>query len=118
MKFLLDENAELRLARFLRRRGHDVTAIVRDYPTVLPDEEVLAIAEQEGRVLITNDRDFERLVLQQHRPHSGVIFFRLPQGRFALKLERLGHVLDTYADQLHWFLTVTEQEVISHQSGR
>lgn len=112
MRFLLDENAELRLARFLRDRGHDVTAIVRDYPTSLPDEEVLALAERESRILLTNDRDFERHVLQRGRPHSGIIFFRLPQGRIDLKLERLAYVLDAYAGQLGQFLEVTEYEVV------
>ena len=112
MKFLLDENAELRLARFLRELGHDVTSIVRDYPTSLPDEDVLALAQREGRILITNDRDFERLVLRQGRPHSGVIFFRLPQGRITLKLQRLAQVLDVYADQLDQFLEVTEHTIV------
>jgi predicted nuclease of predicted toxin-antitoxin system len=112
MKFLLDENAELRLARFLRERGHDVTAIVRDYPTALPDEDVLAIAMREGRVLITNDRDFEHYVIEQGRPHAGVIFFRLPQGRIELKTERLAHVLEAYANRLDHFIEVTEREVV------
>lgn len=117
MRFLLDENAELRLARFLRDRGHNVTAIVRDYPTSLADAEVLAIAEREGRILFTNNRDFERLVLRQGRPHAGVLFFRLPQGRLMLKLQRLADVLDTYGEQLDQFFEVTEDAITIRTLG-
>lgn len=35
MKFLLDENVDVRLADFLLDRGHDVTSISRDYSTAL-----------------------------------------------------------------------------------
>lgn len=115
MRFLLDENAELRIARFLRDHGHDVTAIVRDYTTALPDEEVLSIAERERRILITNDRDFQHLALRRKRPHSGVIFFRLPQGRITLKLERLAYVLDAFAEELDQFIEVTEHDIIVHR---
>lgn len=118
MKFLLDENCEVRLGRLLRERGHDVTAIVRDYPTALADEDVLAVAAREGRVLLTNDRDFQHLVVQRRRPHAGVIFFRLPQGKIALKLSRLAFVLDTYTDRLDGFLAVTEQAVQVLSPGR
>ena len=111
MKFLLDENCELRLARLLRERGHDVTVIVRDYPTALPDVAVLDIAEREGRILLTNDQDFQRLVVERHRPHAGVIFFRVPQGRIALKLSRLSYLLEEYADRLDQFILVTEHTV-------
>jgi predicted nuclease of predicted toxin-antitoxin system len=53
MKFLLDENAELRVAAFLRQAGHDVTSMAEDHPRSLPDEQVLAIANAERRILIT-----------------------------------------------------------------
>jgi predicted nuclease of predicted toxin-antitoxin system len=77
VRFLLDENAEYRLAAFLRERGHEVTAVARDYPGALTDREVLAIALVEARILITNDRDFGELIVRERLPHAGVIYFRL-----------------------------------------
>jgi hypothetical protein len=47
MKFLLDENVDLRLAAQLRSLGHDVTAIAKDYPHALSDEDVLTPAGRE-----------------------------------------------------------------------
>ena len=55
MKFLLDQSADFRLIPYLRDLGHDVTAISRNYPPGLPDEDVLTIAREEARVLIVAD---------------------------------------------------------------
>lgn len=57
MRFLLDESADYPLSDFLQKYGHDVTAIAHDYPQSLSDLQVLAIAQEEQRILITNDRD-------------------------------------------------------------
>jgi predicted nuclease of predicted toxin-antitoxin system len=79
VRFLLDENAEARIAAFLLGRGHDATRVGHDYPAGLPDEAVLALAYEESRVLITNDRDFGELVVRERRPHAGVILVRFPR---------------------------------------
>lgn len=55
MRFLLDESADARLTPYLRSLGHDVTAVSVDQPASLGDQEVLAIAHRERRVLIAND---------------------------------------------------------------
>ncbi len=74
MKFLLDENVERRFLPFLKALSHDVTRVGDDYPHGLLDQEVLAIANQEGRIVITNDRsDFGELIFRYHHPHRGVI---------------------------------------------
>ncbi len=70
MRVLLDESAEFRIAAYLQRRGHDVTAIAHDYPASLSDRDVLTIAYQEGRILITNDRDFGELIFHEQQPHG------------------------------------------------
>ena len=111
MRFLLDQSALRRLAAFLRSQGHDVTVIAQDYPHGLPDAEVLAIARREGRILITNDRDFGELVFRQRRPHAGVILFRLTRSDLPSKIARLAEVLAAYGDQLDHFLVVTDQRI-------
>lgn len=39
------------------------------------DETVLAMAHEEGRVVITEDKDFGELIAVQRRSHSGIIRF-------------------------------------------
>lgn len=116
MKFLLDESADQRLIDFLAERGHDVTAIARDYPNALPDRQVLSLARRERRVLITNDLDFGDLIVRERLAHRGVILFRLRNTSLAGKQRRLEFVLANYQDRLDEFLTVTDDRVRSRRS--
>jgi predicted nuclease of predicted toxin-antitoxin system len=74
MKFLFDQSADFRLIDHLRGISHDVTAISRDYPHSLADEDVLAIAHRERRILVVADRDFGELIFNQGLSHAGVLF--------------------------------------------
>jgi predicted nuclease of predicted toxin-antitoxin system len=112
MKFLLDENVDLRLDPFLKRQGHSVKSIVQDFPHSLTDTQVLTIARSEQRILLTNDRDFGELIVRQHLSHRGVIYLRL--GAYVplpLLTERLTFVLTRYHHQLDRFLVVTKRRV-------
>jgi predicted nuclease of predicted toxin-antitoxin system len=112
MKFLLDQSTDARLLPFLRKLGHDVTRVATDYPAGLLDPKILSIARTEGRILITDDRDFGEWVFRFKHPHAGVIFLRL--GTYApleLKIARLSFVLTHYKDQLDQFIVVKKESV-------
>jgi predicted nuclease of predicted toxin-antitoxin system len=100
MKFLFDQSADFRLIDHLRSLGHDVTAVSRNYPHSLADEDVLAIARQEQRILVVADRDFGELIFHQRLAHAGVLFFRLPGGQLHTKIEHLDQALQEHADEL------------------
>ena len=109
MNFLFDQSADFRLIPHLRNLGHDVTAISRNYPPGLPDEDVLTIAREEERILIVADRDFGELIFHQERAHAGVMFFRLPGASLQTKIEHLNTVLEEHTAELERreFLVVT-----------
>lgn len=112
MKFLLDANVEYRLATYLLSLDHDVKTIARDYPNALADQEVLSIAVQEKRVLITNDRDFGELIFRQHLSHCGIIYFRLKNSNdISIKLQWLETVLKVHTDRLQEYLVITPNGV-------
>jgi predicted nuclease of predicted toxin-antitoxin system len=113
MKFLFDQSADFRLILHLRQLGHDITAISRDYPHSLADEEVLAIAWREQRILLVADRDFGELIFHQGLAHPGIIFFRLPGAPLQTKIEQLDAVLEKHADALarREFLVVSPSQV-------
>ena len=113
MKFLLDQSADFRLIPHLRELGHDVQAISRNYPPGLPDEDVLAIAREEERILLVADRDFGELIFQQGLTHAGVIFFRLPGANLQTKIEHLNTVLEEHTEELARgeFLVVTPGQI-------
>src|SRR5437764_11609109 len=113
MNFLSDQSADFRLIPHLRNLGHDVTAISRNYPPGLADEDVLTIAREEGRILIVADRDFGELIFHQELAHAGVIFFRLPGASLQTKIEHLNTVLEEHTDELDRgeFLVVTPSRI-------
>lgn len=77
MKWLIDENADFRIGKYLIQSGHNVTSIVNDYPRSITDQEVLAIAIKENRTIITEDRDFINLVSSKEMSFPGVVLFNL-----------------------------------------
>ena len=113
MKFLFDQSADFRLIQHLRKLGHDVSAVSRDYPHGLADEDVLAIARDEKRILLVADRNFGELIFHKGLIHTGVIFFRLPGAQLDTKIEHLNTVLEDYADELARceFIVVTPGQV-------
>src|SRR5712691_4231235 len=98
MKFLFDQSADFRLIPHLRQLGHDVTAVSQNYPHGMADEDVLALARQEKRILIVADRDFGELIFNQRLTHAGVVFFRLPGATLQTKIERLDLVLNEHTE--------------------
>lgn len=75
MKFLLDVCAASRtLYKTLTDAGHDVLSASEGY-TDAPDEELLAMAYEQERVLVTKDKDFGKLIFLRHLPHPCVIRF-------------------------------------------
>jgi predicted nuclease of predicted toxin-antitoxin system len=100
MNFLFDQSDDFRLIDHLRTLGDDVTAVSRDYPHSLADEDVLAIARQEQRILVVADRDFGELIFNQGLAHAGVLFSRLPGAPLQTKVEHLDQALQGHADAL------------------
>ena len=73
MKFLVDVCAASRsLLTTLADLGHDVLSARDRFPHA-SDEALLALAREEGRVLITEDKDFGELVFLRGLPHPGIV---------------------------------------------
>jgi predicted nuclease of predicted toxin-antitoxin system len=75
VKFLLDVCAGGRLRTWSEGLGYDVVE-VRSRDPFLSDEEVLAWAWEEKRIVVTVDKDFGELAVKRGEVHCGII--RLP----------------------------------------
>ena len=77
MKLLANENFPLASTKILQKQGFDINAIGTDNPSIL-DPEVIKIAEDEERTIITFDKDYGELIYKHgYIPKSGVIFLRI-----------------------------------------
>jgi uncharacterized protein with PIN domain len=77
VKFYTDEHVARAVVNGLRQRGVDVLTVVEAGMRTASDEEHLAKAQEEGRVLFTQDDDFLRFHAEG-REHSGIVY--APQG--------------------------------------
>lgn len=61
-RLIIDENVPDSVARFLSERGHDVQLVRERFGQMTPDEFISWIADIEGAIVVTADRDFRRIV--------------------------------------------------------
>ena len=76
MNFLADENVDRQIVDRLRRDGHNVLYVAEMEPGI-PDDAVLDLANGEGALLLTADKDFGELVFRLGRLTPGVVLLRL-----------------------------------------
>lgn len=93
MKILTDVGVGKAVENYLQQEGHDVLA-VRDIDPDMPDDDILALAVQEQRLVITMDKGFGELVYHSGQPHAGVLLLRLEDARSD---EKVGVVKEIFA---------------------
>ena len=108
MKFLVDHCAGRRLAEWLRAEGHDVFDAGEESDP--GDRTLLERAAAEGRILITLDRDFGRLVYVAGVVHAGLV--RLPDVPVRDRLALMAEVLQEHGDALD------RQALVTVRGGR
>lgn len=104
MKFLIDVCAGGRLKAWLIEQGHDVLE-VREIDQSMPDSEVLEIASNQNRIIITVDKDFGELLFVKRDKVCSVI--RLPDVSFERRAELVDLVLGKYKNQLSGLAIIT-----------
>ena len=74
--FLANENIPLKSIKILREKGYDVKAIIEKFPGI-SDKEVLKIAKNENRIILTFDRDYGKLLFKKKElVPAGIVYFR------------------------------------------
>lgn len=72
MKLLLDTCVWGGARRELETAGHDVVW-TGDWASDPGDQEILAYAHRQDRILVTLDKDFGELAVVRRMPHSGIV---------------------------------------------
>lgn len=111
MRFIVDENAGPSIARWLENQGHNMFSVY-DSARGLSDEQIIRMAYEDNRILITSDKDFGDKVYRERHRHHGVVLLRLRDERLAVKRATLERLLSEYADRLpNQFVVVSERRV-------
>jgi len=82
----------------LTELGHDVLSALERDPHA-SDETLLALANEEQRILITEDKDFGELVFVRRLPHPCII--RFVDMQVSEKVAAMRELIDRHADTMH-----------------
>jgi predicted nuclease of predicted toxin-antitoxin system len=106
VKLLLDTCVWGKARQQLTSAGHDVIW-AGDWLVDPGDEEILRIASQEGRILVTLDKDFGELAIVRGAAHSGIV--RLVNLRAAQQATVCQRVLELHGDELQAGAIITAE---------
>src|ERR1700674_3746455 len=107
MRFFADESCDFRVVRALRAAGHDVKAVIELAPGAA-DSMVFDMAEREGRIFVTEDRDFGQFVYSGANRAAGVILLRYPSTARARLPAIVVDVVTKYAEKFAGRFVVLE----------
>lgn len=99
MNLIADENVDKFIVKTLRQDGHNVLYVAEFAPSI-DDETVLEQANQNGALLITEDKDFGELIFRQGRIHTGVVLIRLDGLSKQAKAKSISNVFASQGTQL------------------
>ena len=105
MKILADEGVDRPIVARLRQSGYQVWYVAEMEPGI-SDETVLDLANREGAVLLTADKDFGELVFRQERMTGGIILIRLAGISPARKAEIVASALGAHGGEMEQAFTV------------
>lgn len=97
MRLLLDQDVYAVTARLLTGLGHDVVTAAQRGLSQAFDHDLLFVARDEGRILVTRDRDFGALVFVQHLT-TGVLYLRISPADAAAVHDELERILVEHSE--------------------
>ena len=113
MRILLDENLPRRTVGLLQSAGHDVVSVL-EVARGISDEEVLDYAVREGRILVTLDTDFGRLIYDRDYrlpPPPGLILFRIAGVPSESRPDYVADVIEGQTEWVGFFWVVGSQNI-------
>lgn len=89
MRFLLDQNQSPRLVELLADLGHDAIHVRQIGMSRASDTEIMAIARDDNRVVVSGDTDFGELPARTNAASPSLVLFRRQGLRRAAELAAL-----------------------------
>ncbi len=99
LKFIVDVGVSNKVEKWLAAQGFDVIN-VRDIDPRLPDYEIIKIASNENRMVITMDKDFGELVYRANIANAGVLLLRLDSYSSDDKVNVIKELLELHQEKM------------------
>ncbi len=111
MRFIIDASSDIRLVPYLQALGHDATFVGTDYPGELSDIEIAAIAHEDRRIVVTDDRHFGDLAIRRIVDVPGIVYFRIPGQEIKTRIACFDAVFDRFPDLIGLLVVATPDRI-------
>ena len=108
MRWLADECVDAALVHRLRGAGHDVI-YAAEVASGATDAQILRRANDEDRLLLTEDKDFGELVFRLYMTVPGLVLLRVAPERYLFKWARLDGAVQRFGQRLFGRYVVIEE---------
>lgn len=100
MRFIADMGIAQAAVSWLREEGHDAFHLRERGLQRLSDDEIIRLAVDEDRIILTHDLDFSRIVALSKKEQPSVISFRLFDMRSKSVILYIQEVIERFVDPL------------------
>lgn len=104
---MADESCDFAVVRALRSAGYDVVSVAESFRSA-SDLAVLRASVEDGRILLTEDKDFGEWVFAHREPMIGVILIRFPATVRSILGESVTLLAEKHSSALPGSFTVLE----------
>lgn len=98
MKFLVDMPISPKTCSFLTKEGFDAVHLYHLNKSRASDGEIIELAKQENRIIITMDLDFPFILAHSHAKVPGVILVRMSYATVERINQHLSHLLNVISE--------------------
>jgi len=109
LKFLVDVGVGKQVEQYLQAQDYDVKT-VRAIDNKMSDTDIVYLAVQENRMVITMDKDFGELVYHCGMEHCGVLLLRLEEATGVEKARVIADILANYSTQIYHCFCVFQND--------
>ena len=110
IKFLANVNIEKPVIDYLVRNGIDVKWVA-DIDKRMPDVKVCEAANNEERIILTNDKYFGEIVFLQKMASRGIVLFRVKGQDASIKISLIEKLLNKHSDKIiNHFVAITKEK--------
>ncbi len=107
LRFLADESLDFAVVRALRAAGSDVLAVTESMPSSA-DNDLITLAAEQQRILLTEDKDFGWLVFASYARPAGVVLVRFPGNARASLAQTMVELVREHGERLASSFTVLQ----------